>query len=232
MLKRLMLSSFICMAATAVYAQEPLPVTDPLPVKCVTPAGIFQGPCGGSQEQTQSQTATATAAATAAANANAAGGAGGLGGTGGIGLGLGGNGGNGTGGTANAVGGTGVGGTANANGGIGVGGAADQRQQQRVDNAGNNVGQSTVVVQGDKAQARNPVSSAVAPTVSTGSAQCLVPMSAGAQGIGFGVSFGTATRDEICELIYLAREVRAMGYPEQALKMLRQGDSRVDKSFN
>lgn len=111
------------------------------------------------------------------------------------------------------------------------GGAAQQEQSQSVGNAGNNTGTSNVTVQGDQAQARNPVSTALAPTVVTGSDQCLVPVSAGGQAVTFGISFGSAVADTICEALKLSRELRAMGFPVEALKLLKSADPRVAAAF-
>lgn len=111
------------------------------------------------------------------------------------------------------------------------GGFAAQGQAQKVENAGNNAGVSNVTVQGDQAQERNPVSTAIGPTIVTGTDQCLVGVSAGGQGIGFGFSFGTAVRDEICEGLKLARQLDAFGYRAQALKLLQKLDPRVAAAF-
>jgi hypothetical protein len=98
-------------------------------------------------------------------------------------------------------------------------------------NAGNNTGTANVVVQGDAAQERNPVSSAIAPIVYTGSDQCLVSVAGGAQGIGFGISFGMTARDEICEALKLTRQLDQMGYKAEAIKLLKAADPRVAKAF-
>jgi hypothetical protein len=112
-----------------------------------------------------------------------------------------------------------------------TGGSAQQGQKQKIENAGNNVGQSNVTVQGDAAQDRNPVSTAYAPTIMTGSDQCLVALSAGGQAVGFGFSIGSAISDPICEALKLARQLHAFGYPAQALKLLKKADPRVAEAF-
>jgi membrane protease subunit (stomatin/prohibitin family) len=86
-------------------------------------------------------------------------------------------------------------------------------------------------VQGDQAQERNPVSTAVAPIVYTGSDQCLVSVAGGAQGVGFGISFGMTARDEICEALKLTRQLEQMGYKAEALKLLKAADPRVAAAF-
>jgi hypothetical protein len=98
-------------------------------------------------------------------------------------------------------------------------------------NAGNNTGTASVVVQGDQAQARDPVASAVAPTVITGNDQCLVPVALGGQAVGFGVSFGMAVRDENCEVLKLSRMVEYLTDKATALSFLRQHDKRVDDAL-
>jgi hypothetical protein len=95
-------------------------------------------------------------------------------------------------------------------------------------NSGNNTGTSTVVVQGDQAQERNPVSTAAAPTVITGSDQCLVPVAVGGQGIGFGLSIGMAVRDENCEVLKLSRQIEYLVGKDAAVKFLRMNDPRVE----
>jgi hypothetical protein len=49
--------------------------------------------------------------------------------------------------------------------------------------------------------------------------------------IGFGLSFGTAIEDKICEALKLSRELRAMGFPEAGLKLLKAADPRVAAAF-
>jgi hypothetical protein len=95
-------------------------------------------------------------------------------------------------------------------------------------NSGNNTGTSTVVVQGDQAQERNPVSTAAAPTVITGSDQCLVPVAVGGQGIGFGLSIGVAVRDANCEVLKLSRQIEYLVGKDAAVKFLRMNDPRVE----
>lgn len=98
-------------------------------------------------------------------------------------------------------------------------------------NSGNNTGTSTVVVQGDAAQARDPVASAVAPTVITGSDQCLVPVALGGQAVGFGISFGVAVRDENCEVLKLSRQIEYLVDKQAAIHFLRMHDKRVDEAL-
>jgi hypothetical protein len=127
---------------------------------------------------------------------------------------------------------TSAGGTATSTSSGGAGGAGgSSNQKQKVENAGNNTGTATVTVQGDTAQDRNPVSTAYAPTIMTGSDQCLVALSAGGQAVGFGFSIGSAISDPICEALKLARQLHAFGYPAQALKLLKAADPRVADAF-
>jgi hypothetical protein len=129
------------------------------------------------------------------------------------------------------------GGNATATGGVGYsaasatalaeGGAGGLAYSTSANN-GNNTGTANVVVQGDAAQERNPVSSATAPTVITGSDQCLVPVAVGGQGIGFGLSIGVAVRDENCEVLKLSRQVEYLVGKDAAIKFLRMNDPRVE----
>jgi hypothetical protein len=146
-------------------------------------------------------------------------------------------GGNSTSNGGNATGGNGFGGQGGASASysssspytnsVGLGGSS----QARNDNVGNNTGTANVVVEGDQAQARNPVSTAIAPTVITGSDQCLVPVGLGGQGVGFGISFGYAVRDEICEVLKLSRQVEVLVDKAAALQLLRMHDTRVDAAL-
>lgn len=156
--------------------------------------------------------------------------------------------------TSNSAGGLAISASAGGQGGFGIGGSNSSTQNQtqsqssdrhdttvntnnqRVNNAGNNTGTSAstssnaVMVEGDQAQARNPVSSAVGPTIVTGSDQCLVAVSVGFQAIGFGFAAGSAIEDTNCQALKLARQLDSMGYRAQALKLLLQ-DPRVAEAF-
>ena len=91
--------------------------------------------------------------------------------------------------------------------------------------------QSFTSIEGDQAQARNPVATALAPTVYTGSDQCLVPVGMGGQAVGFGLSFGVAVRDEICEVLKLSRTIEYLTDRATALHFLRMHDKRVDDAL-
>lgn len=124
-------------------------------------------------------------------------------------------------------------------GGVGYGSAASSASASggalvnsgNTANSGNNTGTANVVVEGDQAQARNPVASALAPTVYTGTDQCLVPVSLGGQAVGFGLSFGVAVRDEICEVLKLSRQLEYLTDKATALNFLRMHDKRVDAAL-
>ena len=51
-------------------------------------------------------------------------------------------------------------------------------------------------------------------------ANCVVAMSGGASGPGFGISFGMGTKDEDCRNVNLAIAVSNMGHPVQGMVML------------
>lgn len=166
---------------------------------------------------------------------------------------------NSTGGTATATGGNGgmggmgqgFGGSSYASGGTSISSPVTSQSQTSDrhdttnntnrntltnDNSGNNTGTSastssnTTIVQGDQAQARNPVATAIGPTIVTGSDQCLVAVSVGFQAIGFGFAAGSAVEDQNCQALKLARQLDLMGYKAQALKLLMQ-DPRVKAAF-
>lgn len=92
---------------------------------------------------------------------------------------------------------------------------------------------SNVTVQGStyEAQERNPVNTAYAPTVINGSDQCLTTVSVGAQGVMFGLAFGSAKRDEICELMKLSDRLKYLGLTTAAVELLAQ-DDRVRKALD
>lgn len=79
----------------------------------------------------------------------------------------------------------------------------------------NNGSAANVTVQGDtvtyEAQARNPVSTAYAAPLTASNGTCMGSTSAGAQGVGFGVSFGSTWTDTSCDMRYDAQALTAAG---------------------
>lgn len=71
-----------------------------------------------------------------------------------------------------------------------------------------------------EAQQRNPVSSAVAPMLVTGSDTCMGSSSGGAQSVSIGVSLGTTWTDQDCVTRKDAVVLQAMGQNELALSLL------------
>jgi len=63
-------------------------------------------------------------------------------------------------------------------------------------------------------------SSATAPALTTGNDACMGSTSLGAQGMSFGLSFGTTWSDENCKRIKKAHAINQLGYPQAALKIL------------
>lgn len=133
-----------------------------------------------------------------------------------------------SGGNSNATGGAGGSATLNANLSVGASSGASARSENSANNSGN--ANNTVIVEGDAAQKRNPVATAVAPTMITGNDQCLVPFGLGVQAVGVGVAAGGALRDENCEAIKLSRELSRLGHDDAALKLLR-ADPRVEAAL-
>jgi hypothetical protein len=92
-------------------------------------------------------------------------------------------------------------------------------------NEGNNAS-TTVSVGGDvsnyAAQERAPVSTAYAAPLTASNGTCMGSSSAGAQGIGLGLSFGTTWTDISCDLRYDAEALRAAGLPAAAQARLCQ----------
>ncbi|MGE8317386.1 MAG: hypothetical protein ACN6O3_01490 [Comamonas sp.] len=83
---------------------------------------------------------------------------------------------------------------------------------------------TNVNVQGDtyQAQARNPVSTAFAPPLTAANGTCMGSTSGGAQGVGFGLSFGSTWTDSSCDMRYDAEALRAAGMQQAALARLCQ----------
>jgi hypothetical protein len=115
--------------------------------------------------------------------------------------------------------------------GVGLGG--------KVDNSGNNtgnssakqsnmnqsVGNTTVTeVQGDttvyKAQERNPASTAAAPNLVSGMDTCMGSTTVGAQGIGFGISFGNTWNDDNCVMLKNSTMLWNIGKQDAAVALL------------
>jgi hypothetical protein len=71
-----------------------------------------------------------------------------------------------------------------------------------------------------QAQQRNPVSTAVAPTLTSSNDTCMGSSSFGAQAVAFGLSFGRSYTDDNCLMLKNARELWNMGYRGAALARL------------
>ncbi|WP_157667558.1 histidine kinase [Comamonas serinivorans] len=136
-----------------------------------------------------------------------AGGAGGLGGSGGAG-GYGGSGGAG----GSGYGGAGGSSSANSGGNTLTGGPQTQANSMTVNG-------DTVMYE---AQARNPVATAYAAPLAASNGTCMGSTSAGAQGVSFGISFGSTWTDPSCDMRYDAEALRAAGLPGAARARLCQ----------
>lgn len=71
-----------------------------------------------------------------------------------------------------------------------------------------------------QAQERAPVSTAVAPSLSSSNDTCMGSSSFGAQAVSFGLSFGSNWTDENCLMLKNAREMWNMGFRGAALARL------------
>jgi hypothetical protein len=96
--------------------------------------------------------------------------------------------------------------------------SSDQAQSQSTSNSNN----SDVVVQGDEAQARNPVATAYAAPLTAGFDTCMGSSTAGAQGIGFGISLGSTWTDKNCVRLKNSRELASMGLRKASIQLLCQ----------
>jgi len=98
--------------------------------------------------------------------------------------------------------------------------ASRSDQQQSTANANN----SSVSVTGDtfQAQPRNPVATAYAAPLTAGFDTCMGSSTAGAQGIGFGISLGSTWTDANCVRLKNARELAAIGYRTASVQLMCQ----------
>jgi hypothetical protein len=142
------------------------------------------------------------------------------------------NGGNATGGNASAQGGGGGQGGAGGQGGTGMGGAGGSNS-----NTGNNTGNGGGAYIGGSTTTDNynaqkiPVNTALAPTVITGSDQCLVPVSGSVQTSVVGIAVGSAKRDEICEALKLSDRLKYLGQYAASVRLLAISDDRVAQAL-
>jgi hypothetical protein len=87
----------------------------------------------------------------------------------------------------------------------GTGGTGGTANSHATSSSGGNVINTALTVQGDtvtyQAQARDPVSTAYAAPLAAANGTCMGSSSAGAQGIGFGLSLGTTWRDDGCDTL-------------------------------
>lgn len=93
---------------------------------------------------------------------------------------------------------------------------ANSDQSQATSNANN----SSVTVAGDAAQARNPVSTAYSASLTSGIDTCMGSSSAGAQGVGFGISIGSTWTDKNCARLKNARQLVIMGHRAAAVQLM------------
>lgn len=94
-------------------------------------------------------------------------------------------------------------------------------QSTRTDNQ--SAASNSVVVEGDTYEAkRAPVATAYAAPLTASNGTCQGSTSAGAQGVSFGVSFGSTWKDDSCDMRYDAEALRAAGLPHAAQARLCQ----------
>jgi len=106
---------------------------------------------------------------------------------------------------------------------IANGGSASQGQgqEQSVDASGN----ATVSVDASSNYRRNPVNTAYAAPLTSSNDTCMGSSSAGAQGITFGLSFGTTWKDNDCVMRKDARFLHNIQRTEPALSLMCQKES-------
>lgn len=79
--------------------------------------------------------------------------------------------------------------------------------------------ENNVTVEGDDYK-RNPVSTAFAAPLTTSTDTCMGSSSAGAQGIGFGLSIGSTWTDKNCVRLKNARQLQSMGLNDAAIQLM------------
>lgn len=122
-----------------------------------------------------------------------------------------------------------------ANGGAGgAGGAANQSQTQNqsqsqsANNQSDNSNSNNSTVSVDTNYQRAPVNTAYAASLYATEDTCMGSSSAGAQGITFGLSFGTTWRDQNCQRLKNSRQLVALGYHRAATALMCQDDNVRD----
>lgn len=85
-------------------------------------------------------------------------------------------------------------------------------------------GAVNVQVNGGGNGGNRPVSTALAPALTSGIDTCMGSVSAGGQGVGFGLSVGTTYIDQNCVLIKSVKMLMVMGMPEVACFRARMGE--------
>lgn len=95
-----------------------------------------------------------------------------------------------------------------------------QGQAQSADNSNSNNASQDVNV--NTHHQRAPVSTAFAAPLVAGEDTCMGSSSAGAQGISFGLSFGTTWRDRNCMRLKNSRQLVSLGYPRAATALMCQ----------
>lgn len=124
-----------------------------------------------------------------------------------------------TGGNASATGGQSSS-TSSASAAGGAGGAA--KVEGSGNSANSNNSQLSVTVEGDEAQKRAPVSTAIAPALSSSTASamngtCFGSVSGGGQTTGIGISFGSTVKDQNCDHRYNVYMLSALGAKNVAI---------------
>lgn len=95
-----------------------------------------------------------------------------------------------------------------------------QNARSSVKDSGNSENSNTAVV--NQNYKRNPVSTAYSAPLVAADDTCMGSTSAGAQGIGFGVSLGSTWQDEDCVRRKDARELRNMGHAGASIALMCQ----------
>lgn len=135
--------------------------------------------------------------------------------------------------SSNAQGGQGGAGGAGGAGGQGGGGGSVGNTSASTgasNGGGAYIGATTETI--TESAAKIPVNTAIAPTVITGSDQCLVPVSGSVQTTVVGVAVGSAVADKNCEALKLSDRLKYLGQYEAAVRILAIQDPRVEQALH
>ncbi|HZZ81626.1 MAG TPA: hypothetical protein VFE62_24200 [Gemmataceae bacterium] len=133
-------------------------------------------------------------------------------------------------GGAGGAGGSAAGGSVTRSGNSQITNSGNSRNTNRNASSSNNSGGNSSNSYTSEAQKRNPVSTAWAAPLAAGAETCMGSSSAGGQGVGLGLSFGTTWHDENCERRHDAIMLHNLGQKKAAVALMCQ-DQKVARAM-